>query len=838
MASIYNSTGGKYVLTHPYYNFDPQRWDDIQSYVSVTVTISCEITGTLNLRWINNDHDGAEPTAADTENPLAIDSFEYNGGSQTAYFDTRARWLSVAFDGSGIDEENKTLILSTNYKKAATEIKITDDDHNIVNVLVGDNHNMAYTILTDLSGDPLGTTNEAHTGHGLYVHAADASGYSLATTDHYRNVNRTDNSLYYFSDSIGCGCDGDISSTMILSENSFRVLEQEIGFRDGDTVRFVMMRDGDTLTLDEVFASDQGIDASGYLKATATVKFLAREPRHIRFQLLVDQNMSEWFDTNLGFTTGVLDEMELGDSQWTICGETVRLTDICGSSLATVDDYYNIIADVSGLDLSADGISLSPGSYPMDARFFYGSLDSQGKVTYITLDNSYNPAESLAVALRDSSNVDLASTYQDSNVGYYYRDTDLPRRKIYFIIDSHQDVSLSQHVVDMAKRFILKTEEVTGLTFNADSHNLGISILELSGSGIVQTDASFANTDISNTMIIDNNFTETISGKPDPWGLMRELVPDSIEQDSVNTFITFLSRVDISKNNLAKDSLDACYNIFSTVDRYVISPKITSDVLHLANGSENVILYDYCSNSVEFSENISFLDQTLVNRLFMVEHPGNVALAVAPTDVCGHVQAGTESVKGSYFPGTALYYALSDNCGNQLTTGRTGSDVDSSDNNALFVHLNSRSQNGGRSIDTNNPLPVAFSGQIHDAFSFDLTVSNHIITTPDISSGSLKINSLGIVNETAIPVWVRLYDTSSEFVETINDAVIDLSDSVIYNLAVPGLDTRDLVFTQGVQVNKGLHFLAATNYNYDSSLYPPGARSIFVHGTYSKTDDV
>ena len=41
-----------------------------------------------------------------------------------------------------------------------------------------------------MSGDLLGTTNEAHTGEALFVHLADASGHSLSTTDTYRSLTR------------------------------------------------------------------------------------------------------------------------------------------------------------------------------------------------------------------------------------------------------------------------------------------------------------------------------------------------------------------------------------------------------------------------------------------------------------------------------------------------------------------------------------------------------------------------------------------------------------------------------------------------------------------------
>ena len=188
MASVFNSQTDTYNLDDKQGTF-LGKWEDIQAYTSVinTIETGTDTSGTIHFEWVNKDDDSV-PT--DQTDPLCVDSYNFgeNESALTKQFDTRARWFRLKIEGNGTDIKQ----FATTYKKSATEIKLTDDTTNIVSVNVGDdNENSLFTVLTDMSGDLLGTTNDAHPeGEALFTHLADASGHSLSTTDTYRSLHR------------------------------------------------------------------------------------------------------------------------------------------------------------------------------------------------------------------------------------------------------------------------------------------------------------------------------------------------------------------------------------------------------------------------------------------------------------------------------------------------------------------------------------------------------------------------------------------------------------------------------------------------------------------------
>jgi len=215
------------------------------------------------------------------------------------------------------------------------------------------------------------------------------------------------------------------------------------------------------------------------------------------------------------------------------------------------------------------------------------------------------------------------------------------------------------------------------------------------------------------------------------------------------------------------------------------------------------------------------------------------ALAVHPSNVNGYSQGGTMSINEAAFGDVALHYALSDSSGVIVDTTKTGYgySTDAVGNNALYVHLNNRQTEHvrrGESIDTESPLDVQFQGEYYDGQMFDLTVSGPLTTFGDISNGGINLHSLSLSNESPTTIWIKLYDVSSGVVDStdINTYAMDLSHNVAFNIAVPHLGTRDIVFNRPVSIQNGLHFASSTHHRKELTMHPPGKESLFISGSY------
>jgi len=89
--------------------------------------------------------------------------------------------------------------------------------------------------------------------------------------------------------------------SMIIEKNRFRLPKSTIPFKDGDTIRFAMGGLNDTdFSVAAAFANPA--TPAGVLKSTGTVRFRETETNHIQFEILVNKDMSEWFNPNIGFT--------------------------------------------------------------------------------------------------------------------------------------------------------------------------------------------------------------------------------------------------------------------------------------------------------------------------------------------------------------------------------------------------------------------------------------------------------------------------------------------------------------------------------------------------------
>jgi len=163
------------------------KWENIQDYTSAILTFSSPVDGSGVVEWA---HTNGRNMPSDTD-IIASERFEYSheDNAVTKQWDHRARWFRVSYDHGVILDEaadfnDMSFNLQTLYKKAPTELKIVDDDANVVSVNVGEQGNSLYTVLTDARGELIRTTNDDQIeGEALYTHLADSSGRSLATTE-------------------------------------------------------------------------------------------------------------------------------------------------------------------------------------------------------------------------------------------------------------------------------------------------------------------------------------------------------------------------------------------------------------------------------------------------------------------------------------------------------------------------------------------------------------------------------------------------------------------------------------------------------------------------------
>lgn len=855
MASVFNSNNTVYNLNSGDFI---GRWEDIQSYTSVinTINIGVDTSGTARLEWINM---GDDRVPLDSDTPLVTDSFVLPENSvNTKQFDARARWVRLRIEGTGTSLNQ----ISTNYKKAPTEIKLTDDNTHIVSVNLGDNHlNSLYTVLTDISGVLLGTTNDTDNGEALYTHLTDASGHSLATTDNNRDIRRT---LTSTAQKIQCTLDNltlgasPSQGTFMVLRNAIILPKSEIKFKNGDIVHFIMTNSGDDGSdfLDGVFADTEANSSFlGLLKITAKVKYLEVDSRFVKFQLLVDQNMSDWFNPNIGLSALLpinanLGSMTTGDPNWTVSLDTiVYLKEASGNQLPTVQDYYNIIQDPNGFDLSYAGIHLNPGKYPIDLRFYQGSLAPRSvNHVYFNLVTRHDPLESLSVALRDASNTNLGSTGL-GETGYYYKEADFSKRNILFLVDGTNGYGL-----DPQNKFNTLNVMYGDLTVSIDSLT---TASKASSTALIQYGSTnFEVLKKPSDAWSTYTFAAETTDSPDYWSALAKYANpldadfSGIFANNLNAIVMFTSSGEIT-NTPNRNVFDTCLDFFNRIDKYVIAPLDKSkmpSLLSFTGAQGNIFTYNSdTADANSFEQSIRPAVNSIFDRLAKVAHVGNNSLAVHTSDVCGHSQAGTRIITDAKFGTSALYYALADSCGTSLDTTMTVTDPESTNNNALYVSLVTRTNVDGtvgfigKPVDDNYPLHITFEAAFRSGKIFDLEVSGVPVTTDDVSNATFNLNTLGIANETAATIWVKVYDISVgqyDLLRSNNDSAsaMELSGNIVYNFAVPGLEYRDLQFAHPVKFAHGMYLVASTNYRYDNYDYPPGNKHIFVHGNYTLID--
>jgi hypothetical protein len=223
---------------------------------------------------------------------------------------------------------------------------------------------------------------------------------------------------------------------------------------------------------------------------------------------------------------------------------------------------------------------------------------------------------------------------------------------------------------------------------------------------------------------------------------------------------------------------------------------------------------------------------SLLNVAFDPVYTANHALLTAWTDVCGLIQASTLPVTTSYFPGRALYYALSDYCGNQIGSTLT---VSLTPNNATATYVYDNI--AGVPIDETGIYVEYTNGVIalgpERGSPFNFIVTSSLCSASTISNGSIQLSYLGFVNETAVPVWIKVYNLPyATYHNTSNWASI--VGEVVYNVGVPAEATRDLYLSDGVIFDQGVCMRVSTTYPYDSSndVVGSSAESVYATGLY------
>lgn len=161
MASLANSINN---YTSENYN---GRWEDVQGYTSTRITVNrSDITSNnLTLQW-DNPPNGIP---ANNQSPLYELVVPLTENIQTFECDHRGRWFRL------FTNNIQAISISTMHKIFPSTIKITDGT-DVVNV-----GNGLYTLLTDVSCRPLGTTLSNTNGAALYTTLTDSSGVPLSS---------------------------------------------------------------------------------------------------------------------------------------------------------------------------------------------------------------------------------------------------------------------------------------------------------------------------------------------------------------------------------------------------------------------------------------------------------------------------------------------------------------------------------------------------------------------------------------------------------------------------------------------------------------------------------
>ena len=866
MSSVYNSIVKENITPNSPYDFTSQVWEDVKEYTSAIFTIQQTVLklGKLTVLWGSGDQ---APGLADAD-VIAQDSFSHDytvSDVATRQFDVRARWVRIKYNVVAGNNLAGYVSISTIFKRAATEIKLVDETGHIVRVQQATHGNSLYTVLTDNCGSALKSTSLTGSapGEALYTHLADASGLSLLTTRNTLLQRSTQTPQIRFLDQTSN------LASMNISENTFTIPDTSANFRHGDVVNFLMFGSTETPNpdLNAVFNGDS---SAGHLNVTGNVHFpkdYQQGDGQVTFQLLVDKDTSKWFDEKAPVKVPYANMPDDIKAYFTPELQ-LRVTDASNSPI-TVDNYYSVIKDVSGFDASY-GYVLNPGHYPLDLRFFHGSrgfrTDTTPFASYYQLKTPASPNETLGVGLRDSRGLELKSTFADASAAgdvYVYRKEDSLALKVAIMVDSAQQGFTN----DDTFRTGLKT---AGLIANGLLDQTASLIAGFSRTGGTGIEVSL-NSILPNGAIYVSKSFETITPNysdpltpgqrvsdqndhPVPWLALNPLSAQIglITAPEITARVIILGSNSSNPNDQRNRDIALCYypKLKNTKIIVVAPPGSETDenILELANGAGNIIIYDKARLGTPLQPQLYKLDGTpvadeVIMRLRSVRHVGHNALAVHTADYLGHSQAGTAAVSNATFAGVALHYALADASGYQIDSTMNAKNrnlADSSANNALYVNLNVDTSGGVSSVSGNHPLYVSFPKTNYTTKPFDISLGNASLINPatnsDISSGRFNIDSLGISNETAVPVWVKVYDVSTGYVNRAGtrDKFADLSQNVILNIAVPGLSTRDFDLSYPIKVSNGLYFAASTNYKYDVSAFPPGNNAIYVQGSTSR----
>lgn len=303
-------------------------------------------------------------------------------------------------------------------------------------------------------------------------------------------------------------------------------------------------------------------------------------------------------------------------------------------------------------------------------------------------------------------------------------------------------------------------------------------------------------------------------------------------------------------NSLLTVLTDACGQLLRTTNGAQTSGNAL--YTHLADGS-GVSLATTVTAANNESLFVALRDASNVGFDSTGELAANNALFVRPGDGSGNAQASTFMVKDAHSAGVALYGALADNCGFQITTTNTAGGA-TTGHNALYVHL---ADSNGQSIYNSNPLPVVNTAETVGALAYDVSfgiTEDFIFPAPDMSSSNAsKINlyNIFVYNESPVTVWLKVYDVSYQDVvgrqllgplfgtnAANTTASLNALDSnngsaaLKYNLTVQAGRARDLTLPGGATFNNGVMVRATTQFSKYST-QGPGADMVFLNGTYT-----
>lgn len=794
MASILNSRYGDQT------GLFTGEWENVEAYSSLVVTMSYtgNLTMIFNLRW------GELRNGNVTQ--LFDETISLSGpNSVTLERAIKSRWFQLYQSGRTTDVIN----IATSYKRAPTQIMISDPSSNIVNISSGLN-----TVTTDTSGRVYGNTNSS-TGTSLFTTLADPSGNSLATTSRDRGIVR-DNEVTLVEFSVGSESG---YGSLVLSTNCFRLPKSQITFRDGDRIVFTMGNKIDAYIAgpDE---GDNNLTIDGILSCNGKVRFMVIEENHIQFQILVNKDMREWFDPAVGFNNfGTVPILATEPMVEGVDSFYLRLVNVDGS-IPTVEDYYAALHAAFNVPVTI----LDVGTYPVDTRFYRGSLshipgNSNRYSVGINMETPTGP-ESLIVAVGDSQADDITSTYTGQTLPptAYYGDRSLSSILYAFDVCFTEDVSGIATTMDSIAPLIYTQLVVYGdVTQSGNIVFDGTNLYQLTGSPYISSNFWKLLMDYSNLESADSCLS-------------------LIFRPSLGAIVLFHSG-DTSASFQERMAFDICSNYFNGIDKIVVTDTTvaTPELLAFTGDIDSI----YSVNSfADLSNNVDGIKDILTSRIHGVKYQQKNAMYVRPTDVRGMYQGAVE-VSGAAFSGAAMLYTLADDRGYKISSLDTSSDGSL---NGLYVALASNYATDGTTgnsfgaINANRMLHLAITEQSSVTTKmFDMVLDSDVslVTTTDLSNAEVKLMHLGITNNTAATAWVKVYDMSRGFysADPYDNSGIPPLAKLAYNIAVPAQEYRDIDCNIGIGFNDGIYFGVSDSHVYEGYNFGVGD-GVFIHGTY------